>query len=81
MKRVLLTLAVVGTIFLSACEKDESAQPVEKISLKGDKGISCRGCGQWDIVEPDPVTTSSASLATYDGEAQAAPATTTESKK
>ncbi|MES3017531.1 MAG: hypothetical protein V4721_07130 [Bacteroidota bacterium] len=65
MKKVLLTLAVVGTIFLSACEKENLAQPAGEKAVKTDKGISCRGCGQWDIVDPDPSTTG---LANYDGD-------------
>lgn len=74
MKKVLLTIAILGTIFLSACEKDESLVPAEQTLLKADKGILCRGCGQWDIAS----TGSSAALntVTYDGETDtlAAPA-------
>ncbi|HEY1008690.1 MAG: hypothetical protein ACO1NS_14590 [Daejeonella sp.] len=54
MKKVLLTLAVSGTIFLSGCEKNETIAPEEKTSLKADDLKMCGGCGQWDIVEPDP---------------------------
>lgn len=68
MKRVLLTFAVLGTILLSACEKDEAVLPVEKTLLKADKGILCRGCGDWDIVAPDPNASSSSRTAIYDGE-------------
>lgn len=64
MKKVLLTVAVLGTIFLSGCEKDEVLVPSEKTLLKADKGILCRGCGDWDIKGAD---TSSFSTATYDG--------------
>lgn len=49
MKKVLLTIAVFGTIFLSACEKDDSIAPAERTLLKADKGILCRGCADWDI--------------------------------
>ena len=58
MKRVLLTIAVLGTIFLSACEKEETLVPAEETVLKSDKGISCRGCADWDLTN----------TATYDGE-------------
>ncbi len=54
MKRVLLTLAVFGTIFLNGCEKDAALVPVEKTSIKANDVIMCGGCGQWDIVDPDP---------------------------
>lgn len=66
MKKVLLSIAILGTIFLSGCEKDEALVPAEKTLLKADKGILCRGCGQWDIVDgtsSDPLNTVS-----YDGE-------------
>ena len=49
MKKLLLTAAVLGTVLLSACEKDEQIVPVEKTLIKADKGILCRGCGDWDI--------------------------------
>ncbi len=58
MKRLLLTVAVLGTALFSACEKDEQVVPVEKTLIKADKGILCRGCGDWDIVEPDATSTS-----------------------
>ncbi len=64
MKKVLLTVAVLGTIFLSGCEKDEALVPAEKTLLKADKGILCRGCGDWDIVEPE---STAMRTATYDG--------------
>ena len=59
MKKVLLTLAVLGTIFTSACEKNESIVPIEKSLIKADKGILCRGCGDWDLVTPTSSTESS----------------------
>lgn len=67
MKNALLMFGVLGAIFLSGCEKDDSLEPVEKTLLKADKGILCRGCGQWDIVSPETNGTSTAQLATYDG--------------
>jgi len=66
MKKVLLTIAILGTIFLSGCEKDEALVPAEKTLLKADKGILCRGCGQWDIV--DGGTTDALRTVSYDGE-------------
>ena len=66
MKKVLLTIAILGTIFLSGCEKDEALVPAEKTLLKADKGILCRGCGQWDIV--DGATTDALRTVSYDGE-------------
>ncbi len=59
MKRVLLTLVVIGTIFLSGCEKNESIVPADKTSIKADDVIMCGGCGQWDIDNPDPEASSS----------------------
>ncbi len=56
MKRLLLTVAVIGTVLFSACEKDEQAMPVEKSLIKADKGILCRGCGDWDIIQPESTT-------------------------
>ena len=53
MKKVLLAVAVLVTMFLTACEKDNSLQP-EGTLLKADKGLmDCRGCGDWDIVAPE----------------------------
>ena len=40
--------------------------PAEKTLLKADKGILCRGCGQWDIV--DGGTTDALRTVSYDGE-------------
>lgn len=56
MKRLLLTVAVLGTALFSACEKDEQIAPAEKTLIKADKGILCRGCGDWDIIQPDAST-------------------------
>ena len=53
MKRVLLTLTVLGSLLLGACEKEELAAPTDKTLIKADKEIMCRGCGQWDIVEAE----------------------------
>jgi hypothetical protein len=52
MKRLLLTAVVLGTALFSSCEKDAQLAPAEKTLIKSDKGILCRGCGDWDIVEP-----------------------------
>ncbi|MGB4397951.1 MAG: hypothetical protein WBJ10_01180 [Daejeonella sp.] len=66
MKKVLLMIAISGTIFLGSCQKDEVLVPAENSSVKVDKGVSCRGCGQWDIA----TTGAKAALntVTYDGE-------------
>ena len=56
MKRLLLTVAVLGTALFSACEKDAQIAPAEKTLIKADKGILCRGCGDWDIIQPDSLT-------------------------
>lgn len=53
MKKFLLTAAVLGTVLFSACEKDEQIVPTEKTLIKADKGILCRGCGDWDIIQPE----------------------------
>lgn len=66
MKRVLLTVAVLGTILLSGCEKEEVVAPSEKVLLKADKGILCRGCGDWDIIDPEGGDGSAQRTATYD---------------
>jgi len=51
-----LTAAVFGTVLFSSCEKDEQITPAEKTLIKADKGILCRGCGDWDIIQPDAST-------------------------
>jgi hypothetical protein len=56
MKRLLLTAAVFGTVLFSSCEKDEQIAPAEKTLIKADKGILCRGCGDWDIIQPESTT-------------------------
>ncbi len=56
MKKLLLTVTVLGTVLLSACQKEELAVPVEKSLIKADKGILCRGCGDWDIIQPETST-------------------------
>jgi len=56
MKKLLLTAAVLGTVLFSACEKDELVVPAENSLIKAEKGVGCRGCGDWDIVEPLPST-------------------------
>lgn len=65
MKKVLLSVAVLGTILLTACEKDNTFEPAEKTLLKADKGLMCRGCGDWDIVAPEEGSTLRAAV--YDG--------------
>lgn len=57
MKKVLLTFAVLGSLLLGACEKEELAAPADKTLIKADKGILCRGCGQWDLTDPETQTT------------------------
>ena len=52
MKRILLTLTVLGSLLLGACEKEELSVPEDKTLIKVDKGIMCRGCGQWDFDNP-----------------------------
>ncbi|WP_411273806.1 hypothetical protein [Daejeonella sp.] len=66
MKKVLLTIAILGTIFLSSCDKDDTLVPAEKSLLKADKGVLCRGCGQWDIATTG--TKAALNTVTYDGE-------------
>lgn len=56
MKKLFLTAAVLGTVLFSACEKDEQAIPVEKSLIKADKGILCRGCGDWDLIQAESTT-------------------------
>jgi len=56
MKRLLITLTVLGTVLFSACEINELAMPAEKTLIKAEKGILCRGCGDWDIVQPESTT-------------------------
>jgi hypothetical protein len=56
MKRLLFTVAVLGTALFSACEKEAQIVPAEKTLIKADKGILCRGCGDWDIIQPDVST-------------------------
>ena len=66
MKKVLLTIAILGTIILSGCEKEDTLVPAETTLLKADKGVACRGCGQWDIASTG--TSVALSTVTYDGE-------------
>ena len=56
MKRILLSLALIGTLFLTACEKDEIATP-QTGDLTGVKekalGVECScGGGSWDVTNP-----------------------------
>lgn len=64
MKKVLLTIAILGTIFLSSCEKDDTLVPAENSLIKADKGVLCRGCGQWDIATTG--TKAALNTVTYD---------------
>jgi hypothetical protein len=73
MKKVLLPLALIGTLFLTACDKDELASPElnnEVLSVK-EKALEC-SCGgaSWDITDPDAqasVLSSQSITADYDG--------------
>jgi len=56
MKKLLFKVAVLVTVLFSACEKDELVVPSEKSLIKSEKGVGCRGCGDWDIVVPVPST-------------------------
>jgi hypothetical protein len=50
MKKVLLTLAIVGGISLASCEKDNLNSPNTDTKIQAEKGIQCRGCGgSWDF--------------------------------
>lgn len=82
MKKVLLTLAVIGTICLSACEKDQLTTP-EKQTLKADKGILCRDCGGgWDITATETATATTLRVAVpTDTIPSAAPAKPVKEKK
>ena len=54
MKRILLSLALIGTLFLTACEKDEIATP-QTNDLTGvkEKTLDCScGGGSWDVTNP-----------------------------
>jgi len=66
MKKVLLTIAVLGTILLSACQKDEVLVPAEKATVNADKGIACRGCADWDINKSGKQGTAAVGTVTYD---------------
>jgi hypothetical protein len=56
MKRTLPALAILITILLNGCEKDQSILLNEKTLIKSEKGLLCRGCGQSDLSE-DPSAT------------------------
>lgn len=72
MKKGLLSLAVLGTLVLSACEKQEFV-PAEQAKIQADKTIMCRGCADWDIVKPEPEASSSR-VAAQSTDTTAAPA-------
>jgi hypothetical protein len=73
MKKVLLPLALIGALFLTACEKGEIAIPYTNESASGvkDKALECScGGGSWDITDPEiqQVSVSNRSItANYDG--------------
>lgn len=48
MKKLLMAFSVFGCLLFSSCEKDEALVPDSQL-IKVDKGIMCRGCGDWDI--------------------------------
>jgi hypothetical protein len=52
MQRILCILSVVLIVLLSGCEKDQSIVPNEKTLIKSEKGLLCRGCGDWDLADP-----------------------------
>ena len=56
MRRALPTLAILATVLLNGCEKDQSILLNEKTLIKSEKGLLCRGCGQSDLSE-DPSAT------------------------
>jgi len=49
MKRILSILSVLVIILLNSCEKDQTIAPSEKTLIKSEKGLLCRGCGDWDL--------------------------------
>ena len=49
MKKLLTSLSVLGCLFFASCQKDEVLVP-DKQLIKADKGVMCRGCGDWDII-------------------------------
>jgi len=51
MKRLLLIIALLGSVFFVSCEKNE-LPVLENQLIKPDRGILCRGCGDWDIITP-----------------------------
>ncbi|MFA5244182.1 MAG: hypothetical protein WC380_02690 [Pedobacter sp.] len=51
MKRLLFIITILGSVFFTSCEKNE-LPALENQSIKSDKGILCKGCGDWDIVTP-----------------------------
>ena len=66
-------MALIGTLFLTACDKDELASPElnnEVLSVK-EKALECScGGGSWDITDPDTqgtVLSSQSITADYDG--------------
>lgn len=49
MKKLLLSLSVAGCLLFVSCEKNEELIPSKQV-IQADKGIMCRGCGDWDII-------------------------------
>ena len=68
MKRVLFTLTILGSLLLGSCEKEQLTAPADENLIKADKGILCRGCGQWDFTDPgiDSGATANRSIMTTD---------------
>ncbi len=48
MKKLLMSLSVLGCLLFASCEKDEKLIPSKQV-IQADKGIMCRGCGDWEI--------------------------------
>lgn len=51
MKRLLFIITILGSVFFTSCEKNE-LPVLENQLIKSEKGILCKGCGEWDIVTP-----------------------------
>ncbi|SDL81356.1 hypothetical protein SAMN05421813_102230 [Daejeonella rubra] len=56
MQRILCILSFLVIILLNGCEKDQSIVPNEKTLIKSEKGLLCRGCGDWDLSDPTSTT-------------------------
>ena len=58
MKKLLMSLSVLGCLLFASCEKDEKLIPSKQV-IQADKGIMCRGCGDWDITGVSTVSSDS----------------------